>query len=76
MDEATYLAARAGGAALDSGVRFPSKFSIIADGFAPYQVLNFRSLANVTDYHGKLHPLKDVASMNNESLASCLLLGL
>ena len=46
---ATHLIAGASGVAPDGGICFPGKFSIMASAFALDQVLNFGSLAYVTD---------------------------
>jgi hypothetical protein len=69
MAGATRLIARASSTALDSGVRFPSKFSVAADAFTLGQVLNFGSLALIFDCYGELHPLHGVAPVGNEPLA-------
>jgi hypothetical protein len=45
---ATRLVVGASGTALDSGVCFPSEFSIIDSAFALGQVLNFARLSYVT----------------------------
>jgi hypothetical protein len=44
-------------AALDNGVRFPREFFVIAGAFTLGQVLNFRSLAYITECYGELRPL-------------------
>jgi hypothetical protein len=62
--EATHLIAGVG------GVCFPSEFSITASAFSLGQVLNFGSLAYIADCYGELHPLKEVAPVDSESLAS------
>jgi hypothetical protein len=74
--EATRLIIGASGTALDGGVHFPGEFSVMADAFAPGQVLNFGSLAYITDYYGELRPLHGVAPVSNEPLASPPLLRL
>ena len=73
---ATYLVAKAGSTAPDGGVRFPGELSVTAGAFASGQVLNFGSLAYVTDCYGKLCPLDRAASVGNELLASPPLPGL
>jgi hypothetical protein len=73
---AIHLVARASGAALDGGVRFPYEFSIMVGTFAPRQVVNFGSLAYITDCYGKLHPLHEVVPVGNEPLTPPPLLGL
>jgi hypothetical protein len=66
MAGATRLVVRASGPAPDGGVCFPSEFSITADAFAPGQVLNFRSLADVADCYSELRMLDGAASVGNE----------
>jgi hypothetical protein len=48
----------------------PGEFSVIAGDFALRQILNFGSQGYVADYYGELHPLKEVAPVENESLVS------
>ena len=55
--KATYLITKASSVALDGGVQFPSKFSVIAGAFTSGQVFNFGNLAYVTNYYGELRPL-------------------
>jgi len=57
MARATCLIAGVGGTTSDGGVYFPSKLSIMADAFAPSQVLNFGTLAYVADCYNELHLL-------------------
>jgi hypothetical protein len=64
---ATRLVARAGGTALDSGVRFSNELSITTSAFALSQVLNFGTLAYVADCYGELHPLHGATPSGNES---------
>ena len=75
MAGATRLIAGASGTTLDGGVRFPREF-IIVDAFAPGQVLNFGSLAYVTDCYSELRSLNGAASAGNELLAPPPPLGL
>jgi hypothetical protein len=63
---ATRLVARVSSAALDSGVHFPRKFFIIVGAFASGQVLNFGSLAYVTECYGELHPFNGATLASNE----------
>ena len=60
----------ASGTALDGGVRFPDEFSITADAFVLGQVLNFGSLAYVTDCYDELHLLHGAMPAGNEPPAS------
>ena len=76
MAGATHLIIGASDTTLDGGVRFPSEFFIIADAFAPGQVLNFGSLAYVIDCYGKLCPLNRVMLVDNELSTSPPPLGL
>ena len=76
MAGATRLIAGASGTALDGCVRFPSEFFVMAGAFAPGQVLNFGSLAYVTDCYGELCPLHGVVPAGNESPVSPPLPGL
>jgi hypothetical protein len=73
---ATRLVVGASGTAPDSGVRFPGEFFIIAGAFALGQVLNFGSLAYVSDCYGELRPLNGAALMGNELSVLPPLLGL
>jgi hypothetical protein len=73
---ATRLVAGASGTAPDSGVHFRGEFFIIANAFALGQVLNFGSLAYVSDCYGELRPLNGAAPMGNEFSALPPLLGL
>jgi hypothetical protein len=66
---ATRLVAGASGTALDGGVRFPGEFFIIAGTNTLGQVLNFGSLAYVTDCYGEFHPLDGVAPAGNEQIS-------
>ena len=63
---ATRLVTGASGTALDGGVCFPGEFSIVAGAFAPGQVLNFGSLAYVTDCYSELRPLHGAAPVGNK----------
>jgi hypothetical protein len=63
---ATCLIAKVSGATLDSGVRFPHEFFIIAGAFALGQVLNFGSLAYVTECYGELRPLNGAMPASSE----------
>ena len=76
MAGATHLITGASGAALDDGVRFPGEFSIMTDAFAPCQLLNFGSLAYVTDCYSELGPLHGATPEGNEPPASPPPLGL
>ena len=76
MVGATRLIAVASGTALDGGVCFPSEFSIASGAFALGQVLNFGSLAYVTDCYGELCPLNGAAPVGNELSAAAPLSGL
>ena len=67
---ATCLFTGASGTAPDGGVRFPSEFSVTTGTFALGQVLNFGSLANIANYHGKLHPLHGIVLAGNEPPAN------
>jgi hypothetical protein len=62
---ATRLIARASGTTLDGGVRFPGEFFIIAGTNTLGQVLNFGSLAYVTNCYGEFYPLDGVAPVGN-----------
>ena len=66
----TCLITRASGTALDGDVRFPDKFSITPGAFALGEVLNFGSLACITDCYGELLPLHGAAPVGNEPPAS------
>jgi hypothetical protein len=63
---ATCLIAGASGTTLDSGVRFPGEFFIIAGAFALGQVLNFGSLAYVSDCYDEFRPLNGATPTGNE----------
>jgi hypothetical protein len=63
---ATRLVARASSTTPDGDVRFPSEFFIIAGAFTLGQVLNFGSLAYITDSYGELCPLNGAVPVSNE----------
>jgi hypothetical protein len=63
---ATCLVIEVGGTTLDGGDRFPGEFFITVGAFVLGQVLNFGSLAYVTDCYGELHPLNEVLPVGNE----------
>ena len=73
---ATCLITGASGTTPDCGVCFPCVFFITTDAFAPGQVLNFGSLAYVTDYYTELCPLHEAVLAGNKPLVSPPLLGL
>ena len=64
--EATRLTTGASGVAPNGGVRLPSEFSIMADAFAPGQVLNFGSQAYIVDCYGELRSLDRAALVSGE----------
>jgi hypothetical protein len=55
---ATHLITGASGATPDDGIRFPSEFSVAIDAHTLGQVLRFRSLAYIIDYHNELRLLQ------------------
>ena len=63
---ATRLIVGASGSALDGGVLFLSEFSIMVSAFTLGQVLNFGSLAYVTDCYGEPCPLNGAAPIGNK----------
>ena len=63
---ATRLVAGASGTTPDGSVRFPGEFSVLADAFAPGQVLNFGSLAYIVDCYDELRPLHGATPVGNE----------
>jgi hypothetical protein len=67
---ATRLVTGASGTAPDGGARFPNEFFVTAGAFALGQVLNFGSLAYVTDCYDELRPLHGVAPVVSEPPAS------
>jgi hypothetical protein len=70
MAEATCPIVGASGTTPDGGVRFPSEFSVAAGAFALSQVLNFGTLAYVTDCYGELRLLHGVAPVGIKPLIS------
>ena len=76
MAGATRLVAGASGTTPNGGVCFPGEFFIIADAFTLGQVLNFWSLAYITDCYGELCSLHRAAPVGNEPPASPPPLGL
>jgi hypothetical protein len=67
---ATRLIVGASDTTLEGSVCFPSEFFIIVGAFTLGQVLNFGSLAYITDCYGELRPLDRAASAGNEPPAS------
>jgi hypothetical protein len=67
---ATRLVTEASGHAPDGGVHFPGEFSVVDDAFTLGQVLNFGSLAYITDYYSELHPLHEAMLVGKEPLAA------
>jgi hypothetical protein len=63
---ATRLVARASGTTPDGDVCFPGEFFVIGGAFALGQVLNFGSLAYITDCYGELCPLNGATPVGNE----------
>jgi hypothetical protein len=66
---ATRLVTKASGTALDSGLRFPGEFSVVAGAFALGWVFNFGSLAYIADCYDELCPLHGVVPAGNEPSA-------
>jgi hypothetical protein len=50
----------------DGGIRYPSELFVTANAFALGQVLNFGTLAYITDCHSELHPLGRAALTSRE----------
>jgi hypothetical protein len=69
---ATCLIAKSKQHCPDGSIHFPDEFSITVGTFALGQVLNFRSLAYVTDCYDKLHLLKEVVPTGTEPLGCTL----
>ena len=72
---AIHLIIGASDIALDGGVRFSREFSVMVSAFAPGQVLNFGSLAYITDCYGELHLHHRAVMAGNEPPVSSPLLG-
>ena len=64
--KATHLVAEVSGTTPDGGVCFPDELSIVVGAFALGQVLNFGSLAYITDCYSELHPLHGAMPVGNE----------
>ena len=75
MAGATRLIIGASDATIDGGIYFPNKFFITAGAFTLGQILNFGSLAYITDYHGELHLLNGDTPVDCVFLVLPLLLG-
>ena len=76
MFGATCLIAGASSATPDGSVHFPGEFFITTGAFAPGLILNFGSLAYVTDCYNELCPHHGAMLVDNKPLASPPLLGL
>ena len=63
---ATRLIAGASGTTPDGGVRFLGECSIMAGAFALGKVLNFGSLAYITDYCSELRPLHEATPVGSK----------
>ena len=73
---ATRLIAGASGTTPDGSVRFLGEFSVTTGAFTLSQVLNFGSLAYITNFYGELHPLHGAIPVGNEPPTQPPLLGL
>ena len=67
MAGATHLVTEVSGTNPYCGVHFRDEFFVMAGAFILGQVLNFVSLAYVTNCYGEVHPLQGVAPVDNES---------